>query len=104
MSLNINIKKYENPDFYEVTPIGEIDINTSPELKTKVIDLIKKEKMGIKLNCKELNYLDSTGLGVLISILKETKEQNTTMKIENLKPNIYKLFDITGLINIFNIE
>ncbi|NLL60656.1 MAG: STAS domain-containing protein, partial [Tissierellia bacterium] len=45
-----------------------------------------------------------TGLGVLMSIYKNMKERNLNFKIVNLKPNIYKLFDITGLNKVFDIR
>ena len=104
MSLNINIEIKGSTGFFEVTPIGEIDIYTSPEFKDKVTEIIENEKASIVINGEKLDYMDSTGLGVLMSLLKKTKEENLVIKIKNLKPNIYKLFDITGLNNVFNIE
>jgi anti-sigma B factor antagonist len=40
----------------------------------------------------------------LISLLKKTKENDNKIVIKNLKPNIYKLFNITGLTKVFEIE
>lgn len=104
MSLNIKYNTYLDNDYLEIKPIGEIDIYTSPEFKDKVIDIIETKKINIIINGEELEYIDSTGLGVLMSILKKIKENNLIIKIVNLKPNIYKLFDITGLNKVFNIQ
>lgn len=104
MSFNINIQKIENSEYYEVTPIGEIDIYTSPEFKNAVLEIIEEKKGNIVINGEKLDYMDSTGLGVLMSLLKKTKEENIKITLKNLKPNIYKLFDITGLNDVFNIE
>ena len=104
MSLNINIQKIEGLECYEITPIGEIDIYTSPEFKNAVLKIIEENKENIVINGEKLDYMDSTGLGILMSLLKKTKEKNIEIRLKNLKPNIYKLFDITGLNNVFNIE
>ncbi|MDI9494809.1 MAG: STAS domain-containing protein [Bacillota bacterium] len=87
-----------------VKPIGEVDIYTSPQLKTNVFALIEDNKKDIIIDGESLVYIDSTGLGVLMSIYKNMKERNLNFKIVNLKPNIYKLFDITGLNKVFDIR
>lgn len=104
MSLNIEIIKTPDNDYVEIKPMGEVDIFTSPEFKNKLIDLIEIENVNIIIDGEELEYIDSTGLGVLMSIYKKMQENNLKVKIKNLKPNIYKLFDITGLNKIFDIQ
>ncbi len=102
MSLKIN---YETIDqAIEIKPIGEVDIYTSPDLKNKVFELIDENALDIIINGEDLEYIDSTGLGVLMSIYKKVQEKNKNFKINNLRPNIYKLFDITGLNKVFNIQ
>ncbi len=102
MSLEIKYNTLENA--LEIKPIGEVDIYTSPELKDKVFELIEVKKQDIIINGEKLDYIDSTGLGVIMSIYKKLQEKNLKIKILNLKPNIYKLFDITGLNKVFNIQ
>jgi anti-sigma B factor antagonist len=76
---------------------------SSEELK-KEIKILIDEKKDIIINGEKIEYMDSTGLGVLISLLKKTKENDNKIVIKNLKPNIYKLFNITGLTKVFEIE
>ena len=103
MSLSI---KYEiNEDgAIEIKPIGEVDIYTSPELKNKIFELIEEKNSNIIINGENLDYIDSTGLGVLMGIYKKMQEKALSFQIINLKSNIYKLFDITGLNKVFNIR
>ncbi len=102
MSLNIVYEISENT--LEVKPVGEVDIYTSPELKNKIYELIEKKNVNVLINGEELDYIDSTGLGVLMGIYKKLQEKSLNIRIINLKPNIYKLFDITGLNKIFSIQ
>ena len=103
MSLKIKYDLTEDRTI-EINPVGEVDIFTSPELKNKVFELIDENNSDIIINGESLDYIDSTGLGVLMSIYKKVQEKNLHFKITNLKPNIYKLFDITGLKKVFNIQ
>lgn len=89
---------------WEVHLGGEIDIYNAPELKQHLNELIQKVQGNILIDCRDLNYVDSTGLGVLISVLKKVKEYDGDIKIKNLKPYIHKIFTITGLDKIFSVE
>lgn len=103
MSLEIKYK-LTSENALEIKPIGEVDIYTSPELKNKIFDLIEEKDHDIIIDGEQLEYIDSTGLGVLMGIYKKLQEKSLNIKIVNLKPNIYKLFDITGLNKVFNIQ
>lgn len=103
MSLKIKYDITEDRTI-EIKPIGEVDIYTSPELKNKIFELIDEKNADIIINGDSLEYIDSTGLGVLMSIYKKMQEKSLNFCIINLKPNIYKLFDITGLNKVFNIQ
>jgi anti-sigma B factor antagonist len=83
---------------------GEVDIYDAPEMKLRLHKCIDKTPADLVLDCASLSYIDSTGMGVLISVLKHLKDVGKEMKIINLSPYIYKIFTITGLQNIFSIE
>ena len=104
MSLEIEIILDEIENRWIVFPEGEIDIYTSPKFKQKVLDAFDKDEKDILIDCKELEYMDSTGLGSLIYILKKVKEKDYKIYIDNIKPNIKKLFDITQLDKLFIIR
>lgn len=82
---------------------GEIDINTSPQVK-KVFDKIigtKKEK--IVLNFKDVSYVDSSGLATLVEILKGLRFYGGRLKLTNLSTKVRNLFEITKLEKLFDI-
>lgn len=104
MSLNISINYNEEKNIWHVIPEGEIDIYTSSEFRDKIVEKLKEKMSDILIDGERLDYLDSTGLGALISILKITKENENNIYLENIKPNIRKLFDITDLDKVFIIK
>ncbi len=59
-------------------PRGEIDIYTSTEFKDIIVDKTKEKQSDILIDGEKLDYLDSTGLGALISILKMAKKMKKT--------------------------
>ena len=83
---------------------GDLDLNSVNELKRVMDEAISTNKTDVSVDCAELRYIDSTGLGVLVSILKKVKEYGGKMQILELKPYLFKIFDVTGLTNVFEIE
>jgi len=93
---------------WEVSLSGEVDVYNAPQLKDALHSLLDEKVADMIIDCKELKYIDSTGLGVLIGVLKRIKDNNGNdsgnITITNLKPYIEKIFKITGLDKIFLIE
>ncbi|HPT76291.1 MAG TPA: STAS domain-containing protein [Defluviitaleaceae bacterium] len=83
---------------------GEIDIYNSSLLKDKLYELLEQEKADLYIDCEGLEYIDSTGLGSLVSVLKKVKQFKGNIHLSNLKPNIAKIFKITDLNKVFVIE
>ncbi|HHV25613.1 STAS domain-containing protein [Anaerosalibacter bizertensis] len=104
MALNVNINYDNERNIWIVKPVGEVDIYTSPKLKEKLLKSLKEKETDLLIDGEKLDYIDSTGLGVLISILKKVKESENNIILINLKSNIRKLFDITGLDKVFIIK
>ncbi|MCT4633318.1 MAG: STAS domain-containing protein [Firmicutes bacterium] len=104
MALNF-VKDYnENMNYWKIELIGEVDISTSSSLKESLNDILNDRETDLKLDCKSLSYIDSTGLGVLIGILKRVKKNDNNISIVNPQTNISKLLNITGLDKIFIME
>lgn len=91
-------------DKTQIVLCGEIDIYTSQSFKNELNEVIKSYKGDLYIDCKELSYIDSTGLGILVGVLKEIRKDDNNIHICNLRDNIKKLFLITGLDKLFKIE
>ncbi|UOQ84301.1 STAS domain-containing protein [Gracilibacillus salinarum] len=102
--MNLNIDLVDKNEAQEVVLSGEIDAYTAPKLKEALLPLTKHEGNKIIVDLENVNYMDSTGLGVFISALKSTKEHNSEMRLVALQERVRRLFDITGLDGIINID
>ena len=104
MSIDVNLKNDIDTDFWDVYVIGELDVSTADQFKEYLYKLIDKEIRSIRVDLSNLDYIDSTGLGVMIGVLKRIKVQNKEIYIESPKDNVKKIFSITGLDKIFKME
>lgn len=83
---------------------GEADIYTSSKLKERLYNIVDSRKTDIKIDCDELSYIDSTGLGIFAGTLKRARQYGNNVHLSGLKSNIRKLFTITGLDKLFIME
>ena len=104
MSLDIKTDFREEENMWVFLPKGDLDIYTSKEFKDEIIKCFNKTNQDILIDGRDLDYLDSTGLGALISVLKTVKDTDYKIYLENIKPNIRKLFYITELDKLFIIR
>lgn len=56
-----------------------------------------------EIDFKNCQFIDSTGLGVLVSLYKRCKENNSDMVLYSMNSNIYHLFEMTNLTQVFDI-
>ncbi len=82
---------------------GRLDTTTSPQLDQKIKE-IEIDKDVVILDFKELEYISSAGLRVLLAIKKQIEAQNKTLEIHNINEVINEVFNVTGFINVLNIK
>lgn len=78
-------------------------VEEAAELREKLMELINKGNNSFILNFSKCTFIDSTGLGVLVSIFKKVMETNGNFKIENVGENVMKVFKLTRLDKVFHI-
>lgn len=104
MALKVRSLFSERNDRWEVKVIGEVDIDSAEELKLKLVDLLSEKNRSVIINAEDMEYIDSTGLGMLIGIVKRLKAESNDLIIVNPKPGILKLLTITGLDKVFSVR
>lgn len=101
MALKIKKNYDEQENCWMVEISGEVDIHTSGSLKDTLNNLLNEKEADLRINCEKLIYIDSTGLGVLIGVLKRVKKNENNVYVIGAQNNISKLMNITGLDKIF---
>ena len=82
---------------------GEININSSPDIKKAFDKLTSKKTPKIVINLSRVTYVDSSGLATLVEILKNMRVYGGRMRLTNLSSKIKSLFEITKLEKLFEI-
>ncbi len=83
---------------------GEIDVYTAPKLRERLIDLVNQGNFNIVVNMEKVEFLDSTGLGVLVGGLKRVRAHDGSLRLVCTQERILKIFRITGLTKVFPIH
>ena len=102
MNLSIDVK--ETDILLEITVKGEIDAYTAPKLRDTIFPLSERNGVKMVIDLSAVNYMDSTGLGVFVGVFKNVKANNGQFKIIGLSGRLKRLFDITGLADIIDIN
>ena len=99
--MNLDVETETKSGKNVVTLRGEIDVYTAPRLRQTLIDLVEGGATDIVVDMEKVDFLDSTGLGVLVGGLKRVKDREGSMKLVATQDRILKIFDITGLSKVF---
>ena len=95
---------HHDKDGIEVIDVqGEIDMYTAPRLRELLIDLVSKGSYQLVVNLDKVGFLDSTGLGVLVGVLKRVRAHDGSLDLVCTQQRILKIFRITGLTEVFDI-
>ncbi|MGH9164658.1 MAG: STAS domain-containing protein [Acidimicrobiales bacterium] len=83
---------------------GEVDVYTAPRLREKLVELVGQGKHQIVIDLEAVEFLDSTGLGVLVGALKRLRSHDGDLSLVCTQHRILKVFEITGLTRVFTIH
>lgn len=99
----MNVEIYNVEGVSIVKPLSaRIDASVSTEFKGRLIDLINNGNTLIIINLNNVNFIDSSGLGIMISIFKILKEKGKLAFCE-IKSPVMQLFALTRTDKIFKI-
>jgi len=88
-----------------VTVSGEVDVATAPALRDRLDDIIGAGVGGaVVVDLGAVTFIDSTGLGVLIGARKRCADEGRDLRVVVGEPRILKVFEITGLTELFSIH
>lgn len=96
---------YENSHQLEVKFIGDIDHQTTILYRNQLIARIDNTTCNeIILNFEKVNFIDSSGIGMVLGRYNQIKQSNKVLYFSNLSDVTYRLFEISGLLNLIPIK
>jgi anti-sigma B factor antagonist len=87
-----------------VAASGEIDVATAPGLRERLVSLIADGAHRVVVDLEDVDFIDSTGLGVLVGGLKRLRSHDGDLLLVCTQSRILKVFEITGLTKVFSIH
>ncbi len=99
----MNAKLEEKEDKFLVTLKGEMDTAAAEDVEKKLQPLFAANGKDVEIDCTQLEYIASSGLRILISILKGAKSGGSRVIIRGMNDDIKDVFKLTGFINLFEI-
>lgn len=91
-------------DFEIVEVGGEIDVYTAPRLREAIVAAVDAGHIRLIIDVQKVDFLDSTGLGVLVGALKRVRADGGSLDIVCTQERILKIFQITGLDKVFGLH
>jgi len=97
------VSKSENGDVSILYLIGYLDAHTAPDLETEFQKLVDAKKYNIIVNFQNLSYISSAGLGVFMGFIEDIRKNGGDIKLSDMKPKIYRVFDLLGFPTLYDI-
>lgn len=87
-----------------VSARGEVDVATAPALREGLDEAVAADAGAVVVDLTGVTFIDSTGLGVLIGARKRCLDADLELRVVVTEPRILKVFEITGLTELFAIH
>lgn len=99
--MEIAEKRIEDVDVLKLT--GRLDASSAKNLKERVVSLVKENRVKLIVDMAGVDFIDSSGLGSLVSSLRAVNEKDGDVKVTALQKQVRSIFELTRLHRIFGI-
>ncbi len=92
-------------DSIMLTISGELDLRVADKLRTEIDKIIdKSNKKNYVFNFEDVNFIDSSGLGVLLGRYKKLHSQGGKISIINVQPQVMRILELSGITNLIEVS
>ena len=102
--MDLSVMTRQEGSYTVLSVTGEIDVYTAPTLRERLNELVAGGHYELVVDMAGVDFLDSTGLGVLVGGLKRARAHDGTLRLVCAQEKILKVFRITGLTKVFPIH
>ncbi|MCS7073438.1 MAG: STAS domain-containing protein [Bacteroidia bacterium] len=99
----MKIEEIYHDNFVTLKPIGELDANSSINMNEKIEYLLGNSYINIHVDCSELRYISSAGLGVFMSFIEEIQQAGGKFIFSNMSNKVFNVFELLGLHQVMTI-
>jgi len=90
-------------DVAVLLPAGFINAHTVRDFEDALERLVQDGRYVILLNCKDLNYISSAGLGAIMGLIETVREHGGDILLSNLQENVFAIFDTLGFTQLYRV-
>ncbi|MGD8452356.1 MAG: STAS domain-containing protein [Phycisphaerae bacterium] len=83
--------------------VGEIDLRTSPQLRTRLLQVVEREPKRLVVDLSRVGYMDSSGVGTMVEVKRMVERRGGAVVLAGLQPRVRGVFEITQLDKFFII-
>ena len=102
--MELSLSTFDSGDHTVLEVGGEVDVYTAPRLRERLVELVEQGARHVIVDLSRVEFLDSTGLGVLVGGLKRLRSHDGDLTLVCTQHRILKVFEITGLTKVFSIH
>ncbi|MFQ6537335.1 MULTISPECIES: STAS domain-containing protein [Aphanothece] len=89
--------------YYILSPRGFIDAQNGSDLRDRIISILVEQPRDVVIDCKDVEFMDSSGFGCLVSALKRVREQGHQLCLSGINSQLRAVFELTGTDRVFPI-
>jgi anti-sigma B factor antagonist len=82
---------------------GYINAHTVQDFEKSIQSVLDEQTFRILINCKELEYINSSGLGVLMGVIEEIQENDGFLYLSDMNETVFNIFDTLGFTHLFKV-
>jgi anti-sigma B factor antagonist len=102
-SFECTTEEHDQRSLHVISLEGDLDMYSAPHLKELLDEPIAEADSSIILDCTQLVFVDSSGLGALVGVLKDVSNNNGQLSLAGVNENIQRILQVTGLGRLFTI-
>src|SRR5690349_21393965 len=100
---SFSVTRREDGKITILYPQGYLDAHTAPGFEEELSKAIDGGRVQMVINCKDLDYISSAGLGVFMGYIEDVRDRDGDIKISNLTPKVYHVFELLGFHQLFDL-
>ena len=102
--MGLNISQEVTDQAIRITVEGEVDLYTSPKLRSVIMDAMKAGEARIEVGLGGVNYMDSSGVATLVEGFKSAHENGRTFTLVSPSSSVMKVLELAKLDSVFTIS